>query len=131
MCNGNPFSGGFWSQGNCLSDAYGGASQAANTAYDWANNQANNIACQNGLGNGIFGGAFSCGSSGTSSSCSPVAGTFQEDMDQAKANYNRDFTRISKALNEGDITPKEFQQKLLDIVRISPGRAVLQAKLWG
>ncbi len=62
MCNANPFSGGFWSQGNCLSDA-------SNAAGNWLNNESNTIGCQNGLGNGIFGSAFNCGSSATSSSC--------------------------------------------------------------
>jgi hypothetical protein len=85
MCNANPFSGGFWSQGNCLSDAYGAASSGAGSAYDWANNQANNIGCENGLGNGIFGSAFNCGSSTGSSSCPTGAAALNPGSSEADA----------------------------------------------
>ena len=96
---------------------YDRASQLTDTGYDWANGQLNNIGCENGMGTGIFGSAFDCGTSEASSSCPVFSITFQEDMDRAKANYNRDFSRITRALNDGDITPEEFQQNLLDIMR--------------
>ncbi|MGO8870488.1 MAG: RHS repeat-associated core domain-containing protein [Acidimicrobiales bacterium] len=95
MCNANPFSGGFWSQRNCLSDAYGGASEAADTAYDWANNQANNIGCENGLGTGIFGGAFNCGNSSSNSECTATSPAFGSSVNPG------DFSRPSDSWLKG------------------------------
>jgi len=63
LCNMNPFSGSFWSAGNCIS-------QAATRVGDFVNNESQTIDCNLlGGGNSIFNGVFGCANDKNGPAC--------------------------------------------------------------
>lgn len=117
VCNGNPLT---W--GGCVGNAAQGVAGGAGSDYgtlvqadQWAGKQIAAAICNNGGNNGILASELGCGPS-TAQCLAAIAGTYEQDLAQAKANYARDVAANNEALDTGQISSEEWVTNQLNIM---------------